>query len=226
MLCHGKEGYKTAMYKKFIIQLFLGNMLLGISWLCVKGAQLTLFAATPAFQLSLAEDVEETAQEEKPHKDHFFGMLRKVASGQRVVDYSVLEQEYQYQLSDEDYEALLKIVQAEAGNEDEEGKMLVAGVVLNRVKSTRFPDSVQKVVMQQKDGVYQFSPVANGTYKNVKVTQETEEAVERVLKGEDISQGALYFAARKYADPEKMKWFDCNLTRLFEHGGHEFYTNS
>lgn len=215
------------MYKKFIIQLFLGNMLLGVSWFCVKGVQLTLFAATPAFQLALAEDMgEEMSIEEIPRADHFFGMLKKAASGQRIVDYSVLEQEYQYQLSDADYDALLKIVQAEAGNEDEEGKMLVAGVVLNRVKSTKFPDSVQKVVMQQKDGIYQFSPVANGTFGKVKVTQETVEAVERVLKGEDITQGALYFAARKYADPEKMKWFDCSLTRLFEHGGHEFYTNS
>lgn len=215
------------MYKKFIVQLFLGNMLLGISWFCVKGAQLTLYAATPAFQLSFEEDAKgEVSQEEELHEDYFWGLSRQAASGQRIVDYSVLEQEYQYLLADEDYEALLKIVQAEAGNEDEEGKMLVAGVVLNRVKSTKFPDSVQKVVMQQKDGVYQFSPVANGTYKSAKVTQETVDAVEKVLKGEDISRGALYFAARKYADPEKMKWFDCNLTRLFEHGGHEFYTNS
>jgi len=210
------------MYKKFIIQLFLGNMLLVMSWFCVKGTQVTIFAATPAFQLSLAEDV---AQEEEPKADHFFGMLKKAASGQRVVDYSVMEKEYQYQLSDEDYEALLKIVQAEAGNEDEEGKMLVAGVVLNRMESTKFPDTVVEVVFQQEEGVYQFSPVANGTYRNVRVTQETVEAVERVLMGEDITQGALYFASRKYADPEKMKWFDNSLTRLFAHGGHEFFTS-
>ena len=57
------------------------------------------------------------------------------------------------------------------------------------------------------------------------MTQDTIDAVERVLCGEDITCGALYFAARKYADPEKMKWFDCALVRLFEHGGHEFFTN-
>ncbi len=210
------------MYKKFIIQLFLGNMLLVMSWFCVKGTQVTIFAATPAFQLSL---VENATQEEETKADHFFGMLKKAASGQRVVDYSVMEKEYRYQLSDEDYEALLKIVQAEAGNEDEEGKMLVAGVVLNRMESTKFPDTVVEVVLQQKEGIYQFSPVANGTYRSVKVTQETVEAVERVLMGEDITQGALYFASRKYADPEKMKWFDNSLTRLFTHGGHEFFTN-
>ncbi len=209
------------MYKKFIIQLFLGNMLLVMSWFCIKGTQMTIFAAAPAFQLSLTKNA---SQAEEPRADHFFGMLKKAASGQRIVDYSVLEKEYQYQLSEEDYEALLKIVQAEAGNEDEEGKMLVAGVVLNRVESAKFPDTVVEVVLQQKDGVYQFSPVANGTYRNAKATQETIDAVERVLFGEDLTQGALYFASRKYADPEKMKWFDNSLTSLFEHGGHEFFT--
>ncbi len=211
------------MYKKFIIQLFLGNMLLIMSWFCIKGTQVTLFAATPAFQLSLTD---QEIPEEETKADRFFGILKKAASGQRIVDYSVMEKEYEYQLSQEDYEALLKIVQAEAGNEDEEGKMLVAGVVLNRVESSKFPDTVVEVVLQQEDGVYQFSPVANGAYGCARVTQETIDAVERVLMGENITQGALYFASRKYADPEKMKWFDSSLTRLFEHGGHEFYTNS
>ncbi len=211
------------MYKKFIMQLFLCNMLLITGWFCVKGTQITQLASTPAFKLSLTQDYETVP--EQPRADRFFGMLKRAASGQRVVDYTVLEKEYKYELSEEDYEALLKIVQAEAGNEDEEGKMLVAGVVLNRVQSDKFPDTVVQVVMQQEEGVYQFSPVANGSYFKAKVTQDTIDAVERVLCGDDITQGALYFAARKYADPEKMKWFDCALVRLFEHGGHEFFTN-
>lgn len=209
------------MYKKFIIQLFLVNMLIGVCWFSVKETQLMLYAATPAFQLKM----EEQAQETRPKADYFLGVQKKAASGQRVVGYTVMEKEYKYLLSEEDYEALLRIVQAEAGNQDEEGKMLVAGVVLNRVDSPKFPNSVVKVVKQQRDGVYQFSPVASGTYDRVQVTQETIDAVERVLKGEDLSQGALYFAARKYADPEKMQWFDASLTKLFSHGGHEFYTN-
>ena len=104
--------------------------------------------------------------------------------------------------------------------------MLVAGVVMNRVSSAAFPDSVTEVVMQKEKGVYQFSPVGNGTYQNTRASEETIEAVERVLKGEDITQGALYFAARKSADPEKMRWFDRSLTRLFAHGNHEFFTDS
>ncbi len=136
-----------------------------------------------------------------------------------------MEKEYKYDLKSEDYEALLKIVQAEAGNEDLEGKMLVAGVVMNRVESSKFPDSVTEVVMQKEKGVYQFSPVGNGTYYKAVASGETVEAVEKVLKGEDITGGALYFAARKSADPEKMRWFDGSLVRLFSHGNHEFFTN-
>ena len=53
--------------------------------------------------------------------------------------------------------------------------------------------------------------------------EETERAVGRALDGEDISDGALYFAARDYADSERMRWFDEKLTLLFRHGGHEFF---
>ncbi len=207
------------MYKKFILQLFLCNMLMVAGWFCVKGAQMNRLASTPAFKIRLTENYSE------PEQDKFFGVLKRAASGQRIVDYVILEKECKYNLSEADYEALLKIVQAEAGNEDEEGKMLVAGVILNRVNDSKFPGTVTEVVMQKENGVYQFSPIANGTYENARVTQETIEAVDRVLAGEDITQGALYFASRKYADPEKMQWFDNSLTKLFEHGGHEFFTN-
>ncbi len=207
------------MYKKFIMQLFLCNLLFATCWFCVRGIQVTKLAATPAFQLSLYETGTE------PKEDKFFGFLKRAASGQRVVDYEVLEKQDIYDLSKEDYECLLRIVQAEAGGEDEKGKMLVAGVVLNRVESSKFPDTVREVVFQNENGTYQFSPIANGTYDSVTISEETIEAVDKVLAGEDVTQGALYFAARKYANPEKMKWFDRNLVQLFEYGGHEFFTS-
>ncbi len=207
------------MYKKFVGWLFLCNMLFFAGWFCVTGVKVNRLASTEAFKLGSMEEREE------PREDRFIGWLKKVSSGQRVVDYEVLEREDACEISDKDYEILLKIVQAEAGNEDKKGKMLVAGVVMNRVESSRFPDTVEEVVFQHEDGVYQFSPVANGSYTTACVTDETREAVDRVLAGEDITEGALYFAARKYADNGKMKWFDNNLTKLFAYGGHEFFTS-
>ena len=65
--------------------------------------------------------------------------------------------------------------------------------------------------------------MANGRFEAVTISEESKEAVERALLGEDISDGALYFVARKHADQSKVRWFDENLTPLFQHGGHEFF---
>lgn len=127
-------------------------------------------------------------------------------------------------VSAEDYEALLRIVQAEAGNEDTKGKILVANVVLNRVADDRFPDTVYDVVFQRSGGKAQFSPIASGSYYKVVVSDDTRDAVDRALAGEDYSEGALFFAARRYAGSSQMRWFDECLTKLFSYGGHEFFT--
>lgn len=129
----------------------------------------------------------------------------------------------QLSISSADYQVLLKIVEAEAGSEDLNGRILVANVVLNRVKSELFPDCVTDVVYQHSNGVYQFSPVKNGTIDTVSISEETKQAVELALDGTDLSKGALYFAARNAANEKNMRWFDTHLVRLFVHGGHEFF---
>lgn len=128
-----------------------------------------------------------------------------------------------YEVSTADYQALLKIVEAEASGEDATGRMLVANVVLNRVKSGSFPDTIEGVVYQTKGGKAQFSPVATGKIERVRVSEATIEAVERALCGEDPSQGALYFVAPAYANPESLQWFRGSLTQVLVHHGHEFY---
>lgn len=153
------------------------------------------------------------------------GIASRTSSGQRVVDCSELQRDSKYRLEQEELEVLLQIVEAEAGCEDEEGKLLVANVVLNRLNSDKFPDSITEIVFQRENGVTQFSPVADGSYYKVTISEETVDAVGRALAGEDISRGALYFAARKYADSDSMRWFDEKTTLLFRHGGHEFFTD-
>ncbi len=127
-------------------------------------------------------------------------------------------------ITEEDKEVLLRIVEAEATCEDVEGRMLVANVILNRVVSEHFPDSITEVVFQNNGVTYQFSPIKDGRYWTVKVSEKTIEAVERVLAGEDESRGALYFAARSMAEKKAMRWFDTSLKYLFRHGVHEFFT--
>jgi N-acetylmuramoyl-L-alanine amidase len=129
------------------------------------------------------------------------------------------------ELSTEDYNALLRIIEAEATGEDLKGKILVGNVIMNRVNNIDFPDTVKEVVFQRVDGHVQFSPTADGRYESVEISDETVEAVKCILEGEDYSQGALYFSARDKADPSNMSWFDNHLKWLFGYGGHEFYTS-
>lgn len=205
------------MYRKCITCFLLAGMTILSSWLCVRELKIDRISAKPAFRM---EYLDETMEEDR---HSFVEMLESVSSGQRVVSYEVLEQTKKYQLSDKDYDTLLRIVEAEAGGEDQDGKLLVANVVLNRVNSELFPDSVWDVVMQREKGIAQFSPTVDGRFQNVRVSEDTVEAVERALYGEDISRGALYFCAREKADSDRLKWFDRKLTRLFSYGNHEFF---
>lgn len=201
------------MYRKATSILLLVNSLILLAFFCVKGIAVIQPVSQMGWQDKLTESESCTA----------LGIANVTASGQRIVDFQTIEKEMAYQLEQEEVNVLLRIVEAEAGGEDEDGRLLVANVVLNRMNNEKFPDTVSGVVYQRHNGVSQFSPVASGRINRVEISEETEEAVERALEGEDISQGALYFAARKYADSGKMRWFDENLTYLFEHGGHEFF---
>lgn len=127
-------------------------------------------------------------------------------------------------MSDEDYENLLQIVEAEAGTEDLKGRILVANVIMNRVKYPEFPDNATDVIWQYIDGVAQFSPIADGRISEVVPSDETKEAVKQALEGVDYSDGALFFIQRSAAAKNNIQWFDKNLKKLFKHGVHEFYT--
>lgn len=122
-------------------------------------------------------------------------------------------------LSQKDCKILERIVEAEAGDQSVKGRILVANVVINRIKSKEFPDSVKEVVFAPG----QFSPVSNGSYFRVKISDKTKEAVRRMLKGEDYSEGALYFMYRAGSTAANVAWFDRDLSRLFQYGCHEFF---
>lgn len=225
------------MYKKAAGLLVLANLVFMLGFLYLRSVESLCFQSQPVKQMKLElEELEEKAKEVLQVTNgsavmagsllsaQGLGIMEVAVSGQRVVDYDLVEQEeIAYELSYEEREALLRIVEAEAGSEDEDGRLLVANVVLNRMNNETFPDTVTEVVFQQSQGVTQFSPVASGRYYTVEISEKTVAAVERALAGEDISQGALYFASRKRASSSQMRWFDTKLTFLFEHGGHEFF---
>lgn len=194
--------------KKCILLLFINILCTGMLWL----ARTNEVQGQEAIKIEQQERATVVMVKDKP-----------ITSYQREIMFQELRPEYVIDVTDADIDCLMRIVEAEAGCEDRTGKLLVANVVINRVKDDAFPDTVTEVVYQRNSQSAQFSPVSNGRIDTVKISEETREVVYSALLGEDVSQGALYFVARQYADPEKVCWFDDNLTHLFSHGGHDFF---
>ncbi len=171
---------------------------------------------------SIGEETESKADGELPVEEAVQSetAAEEPAQEETAAEEPVQEAEGGFHLEEREYQVLLKIVEAEAGGEDSTGRMLVANVIMNRVRSTRFPNSITDVVYQRCGGKAQFSPVTDGRIDSVRVSPETVEAVARAVNGEDASGGALYFRS-VYSSSA---WFDQSLHRVVEHGNHIFYT--
>ena len=117
----------------------------------------------------------------------------------------------------DDVYLLAKIAMAEAESEDTEGKALVILVVLNRVWSDGFPDTISEVIYQKG----QFSPVSNGRFDRAEPDEDCYRALELIqTEGWDESRGALYFESESASD-----WHRKSLSFLFKYGNHYFYTD-
>ncbi|MGE6227620.1 cell wall hydrolase [Paenibacillus chitinolyticus] len=90
--------------------------------------------------------------------------------------------------SDEDIYWLARIVSAEAKGESEIGQIAVANVVLNRVKSEKFPDTIKKVIFAKG----QFSPVNNKSIFKEPTTKATESA-RKALQGKKVINEDVYY---------------------------------
>ncbi len=117
-----------------------------------------------------------------------------------------------------DYYWLSRIIHAESGGEALEGQIAVGNVVLNRVSSGDFPDSIPGVIFDDENGV-QFEPVSNGTVTHAP-TELSLEAARRALSGENTAGDALYFFAPALSQGS---WIDSSRTYRQTIGCHRFY---
>lgn len=114
----------------------------------------------------------------------------------------------------EEIELLAKIINAEAGNQPYEGMLAVGNVVLNRVESDGFPDTIRGVIYQKG----QFQPVSNGAI-NKPPSEEAIQAAKAVLEGvRVIDEDVIFFYNPKISTS---KWI---FTRhvVFKIGDHAF----
>lgn len=111
---------------------------------------------------------------------------------------------------------LSRIIYAEANGQPFDGMIGVGNVVLNRVQSPRFPDTIEGVVFEPG----QFTPVDNGSINNTP-SEEAVRAAQMCLDGVNTVGDSLFFLNPSVADAS---WFNSALTYVTTIGGHAFYS--
>lgn len=104
--------------------------------------------------------------------------------------------------TEEEFNLLCRLIEAEAKGESYQGKIAVANVVINRVKDSRFPNTITNVIYAPR----QFSPVSNGAIYNIP-SEDSVNAATAALYGEvqPEAKDAFYFWA-KYVKKSNWIW--------------------
>jgi len=114
---------------------------------------------------------------------------------------------------------LARIIEAEAGGEPYNGKVAVGNVILNRVSSKEFPNSIYDVIFEYYGSIPQFSPVADGSIYN-DPSDDSIKAAKAAINGErPVGDSTYFFNQSKAAGT----WIVQNKTYLTKIGGHSFY---
>ena len=98
------------------------------------------------------------------------------------------------------------------------GKIAVGNVVLNRVRSSAYPNTIYGVIFDKKFGT-QFAPVANGTIYNTP-TADSMIAAKICLEGYSLSSEIIYFLNPSVASSS---WIIKSRPHAFTIGKHAFY---
>ncbi len=115
---------------------------------------------------------------------------------------------------DTDLDWLAHIIYSEARGEPLEGQIAVGAVVLNRMRDSRFPNTIREIILAEN----QFTAVEDGQFF-LTPNEAAYKAAQRALAGEDPTGGALYFY--NPAKARNLKWFQ-SLTMLITIGNHVF----
>lgn len=103
--------------------------------------------------------------------------------------------------SSSELDLLARLITAEAQGEPYEAQVGVGAVVINRVQSGVWANSIEGVIYQNINGYYQFTPVVNG-WINKPAQPESIKAAQAALNGADPTNGAQFY----YDDKATNSW--------------------
>lgn len=114
----------------------------------------------------------------------------------------------------EEAQMLMRIAEAEAGNQGVEGMKMVMAVILNRVQNEDYPDTIEEVIFQP----HQFQPTKDGRYYSVDISSEAHIALAEIETGEPIDEEVIAFEIASNKSLERY------FTYAYTVGDHNFYT--
>ncbi len=163
---------------------------------------------TTKLDKNINDDIEEKNYVLKETNSVINGQLDHVSKSDKQ------DTQVEVRYSDYEIDLLARIVRAEAQSESFEGKIAVACVVLNRVESPKFPNTIKDVIYAPG----QFQPVRNGAI-NKPADEESIKAVKAALTDQrNFAPGALFFYNPSIATS---RWLDSRATTLVI-GSHVF----
>ncbi|MGH4052720.1 MAG: LysM peptidoglycan-binding domain-containing protein [Clostridium sp.] len=111
-----------------------------------------------------------------------------------------------------------RLISSEARGESYNAQVAVGAIIVNRVKSGYFPNSITAVINEQTNGNYQFSPVKSGSI-NTPATASALKAAIEALGGNDPTKNALFFYSGKVpsalTSPQPVSVVIGNLTFVY-----------
>ncbi len=148
-------------------------------------------------KIAAAEEEARAYEAELKKKEEDIATLKKIIEQEKALSAAAAKATWrdisEVTFADGDKKLLANIIYCEAGAEPYAGKLAVGAVVINRVLSSKYPDTVVGVIYQKS----QFSPVASGRYELAlavdKANADCYKAAEEAMSGVTNVGSCLYF---------------------------------
>ena len=148
-------------------------------------------------KIATAEEEARAYEAELKKKEEDIATLKKIIEQEKALSAAAAKATWrdisEVTFADGDKKLLANIIYCEAGVEPYAGKLAVGAVVINRVLSSKYPDTVVGVIYQKS----QFSPVASGRYELAlavdKANADCYKAAEEAMSGVTNVGSCLYF---------------------------------
>ncbi len=142
------------------------------------------------------EEAERIAAEEQAAAEQ--AAMEQAAAEQAAAEQAAVQQTAAYSASASDQTLLAAIIFCEAGNQPYEGQVAVGAVILNRVRSAVYPNSIAEVIYQSG----QFGPAMSGWLDTVLAsggyTDTAMQAAADALAGSNPIGDCLYFGCGNF----------------------------